>query len=156
MGIKGKCIFPNFKGDGICDDENNNAGCNWDNGDCCGLNGNPKQRDLCKVCKCLDCTYKAEKDECSGNVIKKSCGNTYIGDGICDDINNNAGCNWDNGDCCGNKKIYKAPFCTECKCKDCKAKVKKCPKDTGKCWKPNWKGDTRCDDKNNNCACDWD
>ena len=59
---------------------NNNAGCNWDNGDCCGLTGNPHQHKICKKCKCLDCTYKAEKDECTGKVIKNSCGNTYIGE----------------------------------------------------------------------------
>ena len=59
---------------------NNNAGCSWDNGDCCGLTGNPNQHKICKECKCLDCTYKPKKDECSGNVIKKSCGNTYIGE----------------------------------------------------------------------------
>ena len=45
---------------------------------------------------------------------------------------------------------------TECKCKDCKAQVKKCPKKGGKCGSPNWKGDKNCDDNNNNCACDWD
>ena len=32
------------------------------------------------------------------------------GDGVCDDVNNNAGCNWDKGDCCGATKTYKAPY----------------------------------------------
>ena len=39
------------KGDGWCDDENNNYGCEWDGGDCCG----PKVLNkFCKKCQCLD------------------------------------------------------------------------------------------------------
>merc|ERR1712048_254120 len=154
--IIGSCKLPNFQGDGVCDDENNNAGCNWDKGDCCGSTGNPKQNAYCKDCKCRNCEYKEVKDECSGKVIKGSCGNTYVGDGTCDDVNNNAGCNWDDGDCCGASKIYQKPYCIECKCKDCKADVKDCPKKNGKCGSPNWKGDKNCDDENNNCGCGWD
>ena len=32
-----ECLNGNvkFKGDGVCDDNNNNAGCAWDGGDCC-------------------------------------------------------------------------------------------------------------------------
>ena len=33
---KGTCGKPSFKGDGHCDDENNNAACAYDGGDCCG------------------------------------------------------------------------------------------------------------------------
>ena len=29
------CGVPKFKGDGNCDDENNNKGCEYDGGDCC-------------------------------------------------------------------------------------------------------------------------
>ena len=29
------CAVPWWQGDQICDDENNNAECNWDGGDCC-------------------------------------------------------------------------------------------------------------------------
>ena len=39
----------------------------------------------------------------------------YKGDGFCDDGNNNAGCAFDGGDCCGTKVNTK--YCTECKCK---------------------------------------
>ena len=38
----------------------------------------------------------------------------WIDDGYCDDINNNEGCEYDGGDCCGvymNKR-----FCIECEC----------------------------------------
>ena len=33
------------------DDENNNDGCNFDGGDCCGPNVNTT---YCKVCQCLE------------------------------------------------------------------------------------------------------
>merc|ERR1712037_887199 len=124
----GKCNLPDYVGDGVCDDENNNAGCNWDKGDCCGVSGNPNQKKYCKKCKCLDCEYTDKKDKCSGKKVTGKCGNTYVGDGVCDDVNNNAGCNWDKGDCCGSTKTYKKPYCTECKCKDCNVATKKCPK----------------------------
>ena len=29
------CGLPDYKGDGICDDGNNNKGCVYDGGDCC-------------------------------------------------------------------------------------------------------------------------
>merc|ERR1712037_354060 len=31
----GSCGNPSYKGDGNCDDENNNCGCQYDGGDCC-------------------------------------------------------------------------------------------------------------------------
>ena len=39
------------KGDGECDDTNNNCGCDWDGGDCCGNNVNST---YCSQCACLD------------------------------------------------------------------------------------------------------
>ena len=43
----------------------------------------------------------------------------WIGDGFCDDINNNEDCNYDGGDCCG--KFVQKHFCLKCQCmsKDC-------------------------------------
>ena len=38
----------------------------------------------------------------------------WLGDGFCDDINNNEVCNFDNGDCCGFK--VKKQFCLNCTC----------------------------------------
>ena len=32
---RNECAVPWWQGDQICDDENNNAECNWDGGDCC-------------------------------------------------------------------------------------------------------------------------
>ena len=43
-------ILIQFIGDDYCDDENNNAECQFDNGDCCGSNVNTK---YCTECQCL-------------------------------------------------------------------------------------------------------
>ena len=39
----------------------------------------------------------------------------WVGDGFCDDINNNDACDYDNGDCCGFS--MKKNFCVQCICK---------------------------------------
>ena len=39
----------------------------------------------------------------------------WVGDGFCDDINNNEACGYDNGDCCG--LSMEKNFCVECTCK---------------------------------------
>merc|ERR1712216_997663 len=73
---------------GFCDDSNNNCGCDWDEGDCCGSSGKNKQFNYCSDCLCLDPNMQ---DGCSGG-----CGaSAYVGDGFCDDDNNNCGCDWD-------------------------------------------------------------
>merc|ERR1712185_787576 len=115
----GKCGLASYKGDGNCDDENNNCGCGYDGGDCCGSN---VKTTYCKACKCLDPNYK-EDSSCPG-----SCGAaSYKGDGNCDDNNNNCGCEYDGGDCCPatvtNKKgvktgKVKTNYCTKCDCLD--------------------------------------
>ena len=44
-----------------------------------------------------------------------ACGNPLMsGDGYCDDINNNAGCNFDGGDCCGDNVDKR--YCSKCIC----------------------------------------
>merc|ERR1712088_130368 len=45
------CGFPQWQGDNYCDDENNNAGCGYDGGDCCGDDVNTQ---YCSACECLD------------------------------------------------------------------------------------------------------
>lgn len=150
---KGKCLAFIYKGDGHCDDENNNCGCNWDNGDCCGNNGNPNQKTYCKVCKCLD-PNPPKPSACS-----KQKGNNpdYVGDGWCDAENNNAGCKYDGGDCCPNSKTKKSDwykFCgNDCTCKDPK---KATCKGKSTCGGSQFFGDGACDDANNNCGCQWD
>ena len=46
-----ECAVPQFKGDTYCDDQNNNAGCDWDGGDCCGEEVSTL---YCTVCECLE------------------------------------------------------------------------------------------------------
>ena len=45
--------------DGYCDDDNNNDGCDYDGGDCCGDDVNTK---YCTECECLDPDF--EEDDC--------------------------------------------------------------------------------------------
>merc|ERR1712036_118571 len=102
-----------FKGDGNCDDENNNCGCDYDGGDCCAKTlGKAVVKKYCKKCECLDPKGKGV-NPCGAPKYKK--------DGNCDDENNNAGCQYDGGDCCA--KTVKNQigavntfYCTECLC----------------------------------------
>ena len=48
---EGSCEIDDYKGDGYCDDGNNNCGCEYDGGDCCDSNAN---MDYCSECNCLD------------------------------------------------------------------------------------------------------
>merc|ERR1711981_132703 len=45
------CEIPHWFGDSYCDDENNNADCGFDGGDCCGDNVNTT---YCSACDCLE------------------------------------------------------------------------------------------------------
>merc|ERR1711937_183813 len=136
------CGQPKYKGDGNCDDENNNAGCDFDGGDCCAKSlGGPVKRDYCKACKCLDPNPKAPAPVCG---LPK-----YKGDGNCDDENNNAGCAFDGGDCCGTN--VKKAYCKACKCLDPNYKPGQ-----GGCGAANYKGDGNCGDENNNAGCAFD
>ena len=47
---KKTCGAADYKGDGNCDDDNNNRGCAWDGGDCCykTVKGGKVQKDYCK------------------------------------------------------------------------------------------------------------
>merc|ERR1712032_79303 len=153
-----------FVGDGRCDDKNNNCGCGWDDGDCCGYTGDKWQFSYCSDCKCLDTDF-VKKHKC--NIKKRKshkggCGaKLYVGDKRCDDENNNCACNWDNGDCCadsGDKSQF--DHCKDCKCLNPTYEPKKCDpkkdKNDKKCKAVKWKGDGNCDDANNNCGCQWD
>ena len=51
----GACEHDYWVGDGICDAGNNNCGCSYDGGDCCGSSGDPEQYAYCgKACACAD------------------------------------------------------------------------------------------------------
>merc|ERR1711879_102684 len=112
----GDCGSPSYKGDGNCDDDNNNCGCQYDGGDCCAktVKGGKVKTDYCKQCKCLDPDGQGDPN-CPGK-----CGSpTYKGDGNCDDDNNNCGCAYDGGDCCAKTVkggTVKTKYCKECKC----------------------------------------
>merc|ERR1712232_1187472 len=80
---EGKCGSPNYKGDGNCDDDNNNCGCEYDGGDCCAktVEGGTVKKDYCNKdvgCKCLD-------PEANGPKCEGTCGSpNYKNDGNCD------------------------------------------------------------------------
>ena len=81
------CENPNWHGDGVCDDENNNEACFFEGGDCCGSNVNTQ---YCTECQCLGGGGGGSGGTTtpSGTTASGGC-NQYIGDGYCDDINNN-------------------------------------------------------------------
>jgi len=144
------CGSPKFQGDGNCDDNNNNEGCQYDGGDCCAnsLESGLVKKKYCTECKCMD---PANLDDTPDHCESPG----YKGDGYCDDGNNNAGCEYDGGDCCHNSLesgVVKTKHCTECACVD--------PENLGDqplgCESPGYKGDGRCDDGNNNAACEYD
>merc|ERR1711934_751181 len=135
------CGDPAYKGDGNCDDTNNNKGCEFDGGDCCAKSlGKAVVKDYCKESKCLDPNPKAPAAAACGT-------EAYKGDGNCDDDNNNQGCEFDGGDCCS-KSLggdVQKDYCKECKCLD--------PNPKGKpagCGQEKYKDDGNRDDDNNN------
>ena len=129
--LPSSCGIPDDKGDGWCDDVNNNAGCNWDDGDCCPPNSieNPNWDWACSKCKCLDpnaggsttkTTTKTTTKKTTTSSPTDGCGSPeYAIDSLCDDENNNAGCNWDDGACCGDNVIKL--YCKLCECHDSNA-----------------------------------
>jgi len=140
------CGSKEYKGDGACDDNNNNPGCEYDGGDCCAKSlGGPVDKKYCKKCECLDPKPTAPAPKCAEPA--------YKGDKVCDDGNNNAGCEFDGGDCCA-KSLGGAvdkKYCSVCKCLDPNPKAP-----APKCGLPAYKGDGMCDDANNNAGCAYD
>merc|ERR1711962_1870796 len=95
-GSTGECEFPSWQGDSVCNDDSNNAACNWDGGDCCAsTNSNPEIYAYCWDCSCMD-PNALENAGSTGECEFPS----WQGDRVCDDETNNAACNWDGGDCC--------------------------------------------------------
>ena len=82
------------------------------------------------------------------------CYDKKLGDGYCDDENNNLICNYDNGDCCDftNLKTDKYDYCVICECLD---GLYPDPKDVPIC-KYQFIGDKECDNVNNNAYCYYD
>merc|ERR1712127_159197 len=97
------CGSPQWATDKWCDDENNNAGCNYDGGACCNNNAQGWDN-YCTDCACLE-----------------GCGSPqWANDMWCDDENNNADCNYDGGACCFNKAQGWDNYCSDCECIECK------------------------------------
>ena len=90
-------------GNGFCNDETNNANCNYDGGDCCG---SCIMTEFCSECKCL------------GGEIGNGHTNVLFQNGFCNDEVNNAHCDFDGFECCGSlySEVNKL-YCTECVCK---------------------------------------
>ena len=90
--------YPHYVGNGYCIDQNNNEGCLFDGGDCCGPNVNTE---FCTLCVCHEdfiCDAPME----------------LIGNGLCNDEANNEECNYDGGDCCGANVVKQ--YCIDCDC----------------------------------------
>ena len=83
------CGSPEWANDQYCDDENNNADCNWDGGACCGNNASGWDN-WCADCECLDpnggsdtpcddiwkakkCQRKKNKGKCNKKKVAKNC-----------------------------------------------------------------------------------
>ena len=142
------CPNPEWKGDGFCDDGNNNAVCNYDGGDCCGDNVN---MNYCSECQCLDPGYTHHPTE-----VTVVCENPqYIGDGYCDDHLNIHDCTYDGGDCCGT--AVQTMYCSDCECLDVNYfwPTTASPTTESPC-QDSWIGDGHCDDDNNNAVCNYD
>merc|ERR1711971_926408 len=90
------CGSPQWAEDQWCDDENNNADCNWDGGACCN-NSFGGWDTYCSACECKDtnagtttttaapcvdihptkkCEKRKKKGKCSKNWMKKKCAKT--------------------------------------------------------------------------------
>ena len=92
------CSNPGLVGNGYCNDETNNADCNYDGGDCCGTCVNV---DHCSECECL------------GGLTGDG-SNAVVGNGYCNDEYNNADCYYDGLDCCGS--LVNQDHCSSCTC----------------------------------------
>ena len=143
MNFNSKCGFDGgdcctivwkvWMGDGFCDDITNHAMCNFDGGDCCLDDVNTQ---YCSECICWD-----------NHELEITC--PYyktIGDGICDDVNNNAVCQYDGGDCC----LYNVTQteCDECLCIE-EGHYDPCPSHRTI-------ADGQCNEINNNLICSYD
>ena len=84
---------------------------------------------------------KFQETTTGNNGTAGGCVDSWIGDNFCDDMNNNADCDFDGGDCCGDD--VDTTYCSVCEC----AQV---------CEFPDWEGDGWCDDGNNHGGCSFD
>ena len=57
--VPSACAEPDYSGDGICDDQNNNADCDFDGGDCCGPH---VDKTFCIKCECLENNQESDEN----------------------------------------------------------------------------------------------
>merc|ERR1712083_895887 len=137
-------------GDNYCDDENNNAACQFDGGDCCQESPAAGWDNYCNACECLEqqttTTEAPEENDCA---IPH-----WAGDNYCDDENNTPGCGFDGGDCCQESPADGWDnYCSDCECLEFPATTEA---PGTNCVAPHWFGDNYCDDENNNAECGFD
>ena len=106
-GMELSCL-EEWIGDGYCDDDNNHENCQYDGGDCCSLDDD-FSTEFCNICECLG--SKTEPNSCE---VAETCSPYDNGDGYCDDNENNIGCCFDSGDCCGDDIDF--TYCSNCFC----------------------------------------
>ena len=104
----GPCQPESFISDGFCDDSLNFPICEFDGGDCCSSTSDYA---FCSVCLCVSHANFTEP-----MAYSDKCQISWIGDGVCDDVNNNEGCFYDEDDCCGDKGQTQFDYCTICQC----------------------------------------
>ena len=102
-----------FVADGICNDETNIAGCNYDGGDCCGYNINSEH---CNECTCF------HQETCIAGLT-----HAFVGDGVCNKETNIGECNYDGGDCCSNPEMVSNSVCND------ETNIVECNYDGGDC-----------------------
>ncbi|CAN0065887.1 unnamed protein product, partial [Ectocarpus fasciculatus] len=95
-------------GDGYCSQQNNNAECGYDGGDCCVCTCQAQSDDDYYSWGC-DPDYMAcidpdascvNDDDVTAEMVENCEWVSDIGNGNCDDGNNKAECGYDGGDCC--------------------------------------------------------
>jgi len=136
------CGSPQWATDQWCDDENNNADCNWDGGACCD-NDFSGWDTYCTACECLEPTTTTTTTT-TAPPPTSGCGSPqWANDQWCDDENNNEECNFDGGACCFNDYSGWDTYCNDCECIGCHPL--------------GWHGDGYCDDGELNTEnCKWD
>ncbi|CAM9269151.1 unnamed protein product [Pylaiella littoralis] len=101
------CEFPDYIANGYCDYANNIADCGYDGGDCCSCTcdaeNNVYDNDdfVCTEFACLDPDAPCADDDDITPELAEACGYLFgFRNGYCEPQNNNAGCEYDGGDCC--------------------------------------------------------
>ncbi|CBN79795.1 conserved unknown protein [Ectocarpus siliculosus] len=96
------CII-DYLGDGICDTSNNIETCGYDSGDCCECTCGYDSTDVldgsCSDFACVDPMASCFDESITVDMFE-NCDAELLGDGYCQESNNNEICDYDFGDCC--------------------------------------------------------